>query len=76
MHVSEHLSIAAQFMLSKKNLLKCVVTTQNSKWITTTNLLNIFSNNLDLRENITCVSARTLRVREYMSFLTARELKA
>ena len=31
MHVSEHLSIAAQFMLSKKNLLKCVVAT-NSKF--------------------------------------------
>ena len=39
-------------------------------------LLNIFSHNLDLRENISFVSPQKLFVREYMNYLTARKLKA
>ena len=39
-------------------------------------LLEIFSHNLDLRENISFVSARKLLVREYMNCLTVRKLKA
>ena len=36
-------------------------------------LLNIFSHNLDLRENISFVSGQKLFVREYMNCLTARK---
>ena len=39
-------------------------------------LLNIFSHNLDLRENISFVSAQELFVREYRNCLTARKLAA
>ena len=39
-------------------------------------LLNIFSHNLDLRENRSFVSARKLIVREYINCLNARKLKA
>ena len=39
-------------------------------------LLNIFSHNLDLRENIRFVSAQELFVREYRNCLTARKLAA
>ena len=38
--------------------------------------MNIFSHNLDLRENISSGSARKLFTREYMNCLTVRKLKA
>ena len=37
--------------------------------------LNIFSHKLDLRENISFLSARKLLLREYMNCLTAQKLK-
>ena len=37
---------------------------------------NIFSHNLDLRENISFVNAQKLFLREYMNCLTAPKLKA
>ena len=38
-------------------------------------LLNIFSHNLDLRENVSLVSARKLFMHRYMNCLTAQKLK-
>ena len=38
--------------------------------------MNIFSHNLDLRENVSSASARKLFTREYMNRLSARKLKA
>ena len=39
-------------------------------------LLNVFSLNLAIRENLSFVSVLKLLVREYMNYLTARKLKA